>query len=566
MHRTRVVCTLGRMVPGGARAQDAADYVAGLVVAGMDVARLNLSHARGVLDYLAGRAPDYSCELASMEAVRRAAETAGRERHVAVLLDLQGVKIRLKLPESQRADGVSFSAGDEIRMRLTLEPGPEELACDASDVLLAAVRAAVEERGSVQVAFGDGDVLLVCEAIDGDAAVMRAAGPGVLLSRKSVAFRGVDRPDEPPLPLRDRVDLAALALPCVLRGEADFIALSFTRSVADIRALRRFGRAAIAFFRDGEEPDDAENAELFHRLAELCPDLPERYEESPGRIRIVAKLETRAATQNLDGILAEAHAVMISRGDLGMQCEPQDVPRLQKDIIRRARLLGRPAIVATQMLGSMEHAPEPRRAEAADVFNAVLDGADAMMLSAETAIGTRPHTAVRTLRTIADAAEDWEVKRSTGRGFHLNQLRNQISALRASQQRTPGWVDVTDRLTLEAVRIAEGLGLDAIVAATRSGQTARHVARFDPQIPIIAIVPSARTARQLALVRSVRAVVSDVATLEEALREGLAAAVGSGLLKDGARVMVIAARDPDPPGASTILAVRRVRVDSGDDG
>jgi pyruvate kinase len=553
------------MVSGGARAQDAADYVAGLVVAGMDVARLNLSHARGVLDYLAGRAPDYSRELASMGAVRRAAETAGRERHVGVLLDLQGVKIRLKLPESRRLDGVPFAAGDEIRMRLTLDPAVEDLACDASDATLEAVRAAVAEKGTIQVAFGDGDVVLVCEAVDGDAAVLRAAGPGVLLSRKSVSFRGVDHPDEPPLPLRDRVDLVALALPCVLRGEADFIALSFTRSVADIRALRRFGRSAIAYFRDGEEPDDEQNAALFQRLKELCPDLPERYAESPDRIRFVAKLETRAATQNLDGILAEAHAVMISRGDLGMQCEPQDVPRLQKDIIRRARLLGGPAIVATQMLGSMEHAPEPQRAEAADVFNAVLDGADALMLSAETAIGTRPHAAVRTLRTIADTAEDWDVKRRTGRGFHLNMLRQQIEALRASQQRTPGWLDVTDRLTLEAVRIAEGLGLDAIVAATRSGQTARHVARFDPQIPVIAIVPSARTARQLALVGSVRAVVSDVATLEEALADGLGKAVRSGMLEDGTRVLVVAARDPDPRGASTILAVRRVRVDTGDD-
>jgi pyruvate kinase len=553
------------MVTGGARAQDAADYVAGLVVAGMDVARLNLSHARGVLDYLAGRAPGYERERASMAAVRKAADSAGRERHVGVLLDLQGVKVRLKLPESRLLDGVAFAAGDELRMRLTMEPEPEDLACDASPAVLEAVRGALDAKGSIEVAFGDGDPVLVCDAIEGDAAVLHAAAPGVLLSRKSVTFRGVELPDEPPLPLRDRVDLVALALPAVLRGEADFIALSFTRSVEDIRALRRFGRSAIAFFRNGEEPADAADAELFRRLLELCPDLPARYAESPGRIRLVAKLETRAATRNLDGILAEAHAVMISRGDLGMQCEPEDVPRLQKDIIRRARLLGRPAIVATEMLGSMEHAAAPRRAEAADVFNAVLDGADALMLSAETAIGLRPHAAVRTLRTISDAAEKWEVERSTGRGFHLNMLRQQIQALRASQQRTPGWVDVTDRLTLEAVRIAEGLGLDAIVASTRSGQTARHVARFDPQLPVVAIVPTARTARQLAFVGSVRAVVASEGTPEEILEEGMQRALQAGLLHDGARVLVIAARSDDPPGASTILAVRRVRADSPDD-
>lgn len=565
MHRTRIVCTLGRMVSGGARAQDAADYVAGLVVAGMDVARLNLSHARGVLDYLAGRPPRYERELASMAAVRRAAESAGRERHVGVLLDLQGIKVRLKLPDSLLLDGLRFEAGDAIRMRLTRNPDAEELSCDASPAMLDALREALAARGTLEVAFADGSPVLLCERLEGDTAVLRAPEAGVLLSRKSVAFRGVEIPDDPPLPLRDKVDLVALALPAVLQGDADFIALSFTRSVDDIRALRRFGRAAIAFFRTGEEPEEAEDAELFHRLLEMCPDLPERYVETPGRIRLVAKLETRAATQNLDGILAEAHAVMIARGDLGMQCEPQDVPRLQKDIIRRARLIGRPAIVATQMLGSMEHAAEPRRAEAADVFNAVLDGADALMLSAETAIGMRPHSAVRTLRTIADAAEEWEIKRRTGRGFHLNMLRQQVQALRAAQQRTPGWVDVTDRMTLEAVRIAEGLGLDAIVAATRSGQTARHVARFDPQVPVVAIVPSSRTARQLALVGSVRAVVSTVEPPEAALEDGLRTAVQAGMLADGARVLVISAREDDPAGASTILAVRRVHAEGHDE-
>ncbi len=550
------------MVSGGTRAQDAVDYVAGLVAAGMDVARLNLSHARGVRDYLAGRAPDYGREMASMQAVRRVAETAGRERHVGILLDLQGVKIRLTLPEGQPPGGVRVAAGDEFALRLTMDPGPGDLSCDASPAMLEAVRTAVAGRGSIEVAFGDGDTVLVCDRVDGDTAVLHASRPGILRSRKRVAFRDVDHPEEPPLPLRDRVDLAALALPCVLRGEADFIALSATRSVEDIRALRRFGRAAIAFFRNGEEPADTENAELFRRLDALCPDLAARYAENPGRIRVIAKLETRAATRNLDGILAESHAIMVSRGDLGMQCPLEDVPRLQKDIVRRARLLGRPAIVTTQMLGSMEYASSPTRAEAADVFNAVLDGADALMLSAETALGTRPHAAVRMLRTIASAAVEWENQRRTGRGVQLDTLRQQIEALRAAQQRTPGWADVTDCLTLEAVRIAEGLGLDAIVAATRSGQTARHVARFDPLVPVVAIVPSGRTARQLALVGSVRAVVSPAEDAEQSLEEGLVRAVQAGLLPEGARVMIIAAREDDPAGASTILSVRRVRVES----
>ncbi len=563
-HRTRVVCTLGRTVAGGERAQDAGTYIAGLVVAGMDVARLNLAHARGAVEFMAGRTPDYSRERASMEAVRRAASSAGVERHVAILLDLQGAKVRVTLPESHRFGGLSFDAGATLRMRLTLTPEPDELSCDASERILRALREAVAEHGTVSVAFGDGEPLLDCAEVDGDIAVLCAAAAGVLRSRKGVNFLGVVPEIEPKMRLRDRIDIAALALPAALRGEADFLALSFLRSVDDLRALRAFCRSAIAFFRRGEDPDDAEDAQLFRDLDERCPELRARYAESPERLRIVAKIETRAATRHLDGILAEADAVMVARSDLSLRCSPEDVPRLQKDIIRRARLLGRPAIVATQMLGHMEHATSPTRSEAADVFNAVLDGSDALMLSAETAIGAYPHEAVHTLRAIATAAEEWEEARQVGRDFVLSHLGKQIEALRAAQQRLPGWVDVTDRITLEAVRIAEGLGLAAIVAVSRSGNTARLIARFDPLVPVVAIVPNERVARRLAIVGSVRGVVAAGDTEEESLVAGLERAVEAGLLTDGSRVLVVGSREGDPRGATTAIAIRRVRSDAAD--
>ncbi len=563
-HRTRVVCTLGRTEPGGDHAQDSDTYVAGLVVAGMDVARLNLAHARGAVEFMEGRTPDYSRERASMEAVRRAAATAGPERHVAILLDLQGAKVRVTLPETHRIGGLAFDAGATLRMRLTLHPEPGELSCDASERVLHALREAVADAGSVAVAFGDGEPRLECTEVDGDVAVLSASAAGVLRSRKGVNFLGVVPEIEPKMRRRDRIDIAALALPAALRGEADFLALSFLRSVDDLRALRAFCRSAIAFFRSGEDPADEEDAQLFRDLDERCPDLRSRYAASPERLRIVAKIETRAATRHLDGILAEADAVMVARADLSLRCSPEDVPRLQKDIIRRARLLGRPAIVATEMLGHMEHAKQPTRAEAADVFNAVLDGADALMLSAETAIGAYPHAAVHTLRAIATAAEEWDDGRQLGRGFALNQLGKQIEALRAAQQRLPGWVDVTDRITLEAVRIAEGLGLEAIVAVTRSGNTARLVARFDPLVPVVAIVPNDRIARRLAIVGSVRGVVAAGATEEESLEAGLQRAVEAGLLTDGSRVLVVGSREGDPRGATTALAIRRIRIDSAD--
>ncbi len=557
--RIRVICTLGPGAPGGRRLRDKDEYVAGLVRAGMDVARINLSHAGGAADLRAGRAPDYSRETRSIDLVQRESAAAGPESHVAVLLDLQGIKLRLYLPVEQRRTGLAFDTGAEFRMRLTAEPSDDELACDASPLVRQALRDALSRQDSVQVAIADGDPMLTCVAVDDDVAVLRASEPGKLRHRKGVTFRNVDLVEEPPLPFRDRVDLAAFALPALLRGDADLLALSFTRSAADIAALRAFCRVSAAFFREGVEPADAADAELLRKLDGLLPDLRAGYGPlDPDDIQIVAKLETRSATENLDGILLAADAVMIARGDLGLQCRPEDVPRLQKDIIHRAALLCRPSIVATQMLGSMEKAPEPTRAEASDVFNAVLDGADALMLSGETALGQRPHDAVAMLRQVALAAAGWRDGSRFGRGMLLNHMRMDVSKLREDRGENDQAERITDRMTVEAVRIAEGLGCEAIVAVTRSGRTARNIARFFSLVPVVAIVPDARTARSLALVGSVRPVVATGETEGETLAAGLAGAVDAGLLAQGMRVLVAGARADDPAGATSVLAVRLV--------
>ncbi len=557
--RSRICCTLGPCKQGGRRAQDADDYVDRLVTAGMDVARINLSHARGAASFLAGDAPDYTAETTRLTQVRAASDRAGPARHVATMLDLQGIKIRLYLPKGRRRNGLEFEAGATLRMRLTAQPEADELACDASVRVQHALREHLARHGDVEVAIADGDPLLACIAVEGDVAVLRAPDKGTLFHRKGVTFRGVDLPDEPPLPPRDRIDLAAFALPAILRGDADLLALSFTRSAADVDALRAFCRVAAAYFRDGTEPEDTEDRELLASLAARRPDLASLY--GPGDVdalRIVAKLETRSGTENLDGILRAADAVMIARGDLGLQCRPEDVPRLQKDIIRRARLLGRPAVVATQMLGSMEHAPEPTRAEASDVFNAVVDGADALMLSGETALGSRPQRAVETLRAIADTAAEWNAARRFGRGMRLNHLRMDLGDLRREWGQTASWIEVSDRLTVEAVRIAEGLDAVAIVAVTRSGETARNIARFDPLLPVVAIVPDASVARSLALTGSVCAVVVPDHDGPEALEAGLRGAVVAGFLEPGQRVLVAGARSGDPPGATSAIRIRLV--------
>ena len=557
--RTRLVCTLGGHVSGGGRPQDSDGYVRELVEAGMDVARVNLSHAQGATHFLDGRAPVYGPELRRMQEVRAASRKCGPERHVAVLLDLQGVKIRLRLPESERAEGRRLAAGDEVRMRLTCHPAEDEIACDASEDALAALITAMEREGGVEVAIADGDPLLTCTGVEGDVAVLRANDGGVLRHRKGVTFRGVELDAEPPLTVRDKVDVAAFALPALLRGDADFLALSFARTADDIVALRRFCVVAAAWFRDSEQPDSDEDAELLARIEALCPGLRGDYGEGdPRRVSVVAKIETRSATENLEGILVASDAVMIARGDLGLQCRPEVVPRLQKDIIRRARLLGRPAIVATQMLGSMEVAPEPTRAEASDVFNAVLDGADALMLSGETATGLRPRKAVEMLRHVSGQAAAWRDRSRFGRGMRLNHTRMDVHAVRKQHGQMAPWIEVTDRMTVEAVRIAEGLECEAVIAVSRSGQTARNIARYDPLVPVVAIVPDEVVARSLALAGSVQAVVAWGGSEADTLALGLERARRAGLLDEGMRVLVAGARAGDPPGATSVLAVRRV--------
>ena len=329
------------------------------------------------------------------------------------------------------------------------------------------------------------------------------------------------------------------------------MALSFTQSGADVRRLRAFAAAAGAYFRNGVRPADTEDASILEQVAALVPGLRARYVGPEARPFVVAKVETAAGADAMDDILSEADSVMVARGDLGLHCAPEDVPRLQKRMIRSARRLGRPAIVATQMLESMITAPEPRRSEATDVFNAVLDGADAVMLSGETATGERPREAAATLARIAVAAESWESSHPETREAWLRAVEREIGARGRSAIES-----VTARITADAVRSAEALGCEAVVAATRSGRTARNLARFDPLLPIVAIVPDARIARSLALTASVRAVVAPAATGDDALSAGLARAVAAGWLRDGSCVVVASARPDDPPGATTTLCVR----------
>lgn len=409
--RTKLVCTLGPATVG---------REAELIAAGMDVARLNLSHG------------SRTERAAAATAVRSAVGGAGAT--VAILVDLSGPKIRT----SDLAGGaIDLEAGSS----LVLAAGPPTGAGTATRVPVAYQRLAADLQPGDRVLLGDGAVELRVERIDGDEVRTEVVRSGTIRSRTGVSIPS-ERRSGGPLTARDRTDVRTL-------GELspDYVAQSFVRRPSDVAALRRL-------LGKGGPP-------------------------------IVAKIETRPAIDRFDEILAQVDGVMIARGDLGVELPFEEVPLVQKQLVRRALDRGVPTIVATQMLESMIAAPRPTRAEASDVANAVFDGADAIMLSGETAIGQFPvlaaDAAVRIVRHCEDRGRE-----------HL-----------PSGAAPPVGSDAGS-LAYAAVALADAEAeVVAIVCYTRSGRTARVLSSLRPSVPIFAFSPDAATVSRLALVHGV---------------------------------------------------------------
>jgi pyruvate kinase len=295
------------------------------------------------------------------------------------------------------------------------------------------------------VFLADGEIVLrVTGVADGDVETDIVRG-GMLRSHKGMHVPSAERFVES----FSAVDAAAVAL--ARRVRADFIGVSFVRTAADLQTVRAH--------------------------------LPQR----GFRPALVAKIETAAALDDLDAIVAEADALMVARGDLGIQVPARRVPFLQKEIIRAANRAGKPVITATQMLESMTRSPLPTRAEVNDIANAVIDGTDALMLSEETAVGAYPIEAVRTMAEVAETAEAWP--------------RAAVLPVAGGDERDRvGWA-----VAHAAVLAAEDLKVAAILCPTRSGTTARRVAAFRPSMPIIGLSPDHAVLQQLCLLRSVHA-------------------------------------------------------------
>ena len=414
--------------------------------------------------------------------VREAEATAGRP--IALIADLQGPKLRIgELAEPfvlRKGQAVTVSAEDGCR--------------DGELPIAPAVIGDVLEAGH-DVLIDDGLVRLRVGTVSGGRAQCEVIVGGVVTSHKGVNLPGVPLPI-PSLTRKDTADLEfALAL------GVDFVALSFVRSPADVRDLRAL------------------------------------IEHAGSHAHVIAKIEKSEAIDVLDDILAETDAVMVARGDLGVEIGPALVPLIQKRIIQKSLERGKPVITATQMLESMVHHPEPTRAEASDVANAVLDGTSAVMLSGETAVGDYPVEAVAYMDRIARAVEP-----SMGYRHETPQ---------AGQNPTIGGA-----MSNAACDIAEALRAKAILVPTFSGKTASAVARLRPQRPIIGLTHMDWAMRQMALEWGVTPLlIPEGVDVEDLWNTSVQAAREAGFVDVGDRVVITAGTAVNIPGSTNVIKV-----------
>ncbi len=463
VRRTKIVATIGP-------ASSSPETIAALIAAGMDAARLNMSH--GTQDDHHSRAT----------LVREAAAAAGRP--IGLIADLQGPKLRV----GELAEPITLERGSTVVI------AGEDVVRDDDLPISPAVLGSVLQVGN-DVLIDDGHVKLRVTAVERGRARCEVIVGGIVSSHKGVNLPGVPLP----IPSITRKDLDDLEF--ALELDVDFVALSFVRSASDVRALRTLMEA-----RDSTA-------------------------------HVIAKIEKAEAIAALDEILADADAVMVARGDLGVEIGTADVPLLQKRIISRALERGRPVITATQMLESMIHQTEPTRAEASDVANAILDGTSAIMLSGETAVGEFPVEAVEVMNRIACAVEP------------SLDYRHEIP--HADDVPTIG-----QAMSNAACDIAEALEATAILVPTFSGKTASAVARLRPRRPIIAVTHQAHSLRHMTLEWGVTPLeMPTMENVEDLWERALDIARGSGIVNTGDRVVITAGTAVNIPGSTNVIKV-----------
>ncbi len=489
MPLTKIVCTLGP-------ATDDSETIRALIRAGMTVARLNFSHG-------------------SQEEKRRTTaivrQVAGEEgHHVALLGDLQGPKIRVgRLPE----EGLLLEEGTEVI--LTAEPVTDpkrEIPFPHPDI--------IQDIGpGDRLLLDDGALELVATTSASGRLACRVVIGGELTSHKGVNLPGV-KLHVRALTEKDLDDaLVALEL------ELDYLALSFVREASDMLSLRDHLLEHV------EAPTERHVGEDPHQI--------------PG---LVAKIEKPEALDELEAIVRASDAVMVARGDLGVEIAPERVPLVQKQIIHLCNYLGKPVITATQMLQSMIDLPRPTRAEASDVANAILDGSDAVMLSGETSIGKYPVQSVRMMARIADNVEASE-------DFPYNHLLDLPVETEESNA-----VIITSAISRATVTLSRAAHVTVIASSTESGRTARIVARHRPGVPLLGITPFESTARRMQLMWGViPIVVTPFRTTDEMIQRMVTAAHERGYVQEGDNVVMTAGIPLEVHGVTNMVKIHTIR-------
>jgi pyruvate kinase len=445
-----------------------------LVAAGMDVARMNFSH---------GSQSDHKQVY---DLVRAAADELGRA--VGIMADLQGPKIRLGTFAGGKAE---WRQGDVVRITVEDIEGTHDRVSTTYKGL------ARDAKAGDRLLVDDGNVGLTVLRIEGPDVVCEVTEGGKVSNNKGISLPGMDVS----VPAMSEKDIEDLEF--ALQLGVDFVALSFVRSPADI--------------------------DLVHQVMDRV---------GKGRLPVIAKLEKPEAVSNLEAIVLAFDGVMVARGDLGVELPLEQVPLVQKRTIQIARENAKPVIVATQMLESMIQNSRPTRAEASDVANAVLDGADAVMLSGETSVGRYPIEAVKTMGRIVEAVETESV--AVPPLTHVPRTKRGV-------------------ISYAARDIGERLNAKALVAFTQSGDTVRRLARLHTHLPLLAFTPEPAVRSQLSLTWGVETfMVPEVDSTDLMVRQVDNAMLSIGRYQPGDLVVVVAGSPPGTVGSTNLIRVHRL--------
>ena len=471
-NRTKIVCTVGP-------ASEDPEVLEAMLDAGMDLVRLNFSHA------------DHDWHRATLEKVRELERRRGT--FIGVIADLQGPRIRVGRIEGGKT---VLRSGDTVTLTIRPVVGSGSLIPTDYTALTRDV------KPGDRILLDDGLLELQVQQVAGDDVVCRVVVGGELREHSGMNLPGV-KISVPSLTDKDREDLAF-----ALEHGVDFVALSFVRSADEVVELKDIIR------------------------------------DFGAQTHVIAKLEKPEALEDLDRIVRAADAVMVARGDLGVELPPETVPLAQKRIIACCMTHRKPVITATQMLDSMRERPRPTRAEVTDVANAILDGTDAVMLSGETAIGRYPVEAVSMMARIAYETEKYQA----GLPHLATEVASDVEQL-----------VVADAVARSAAETAENLRARLIVAFTQSGWTARLISKCRAAIPVVAATPDARTARRCSLYWGVTALLVEPAgSTDEMLRAVEQLCREQGLAEVGDTIVVTAGTPAGRPGTTNMMKIEKV--------